>query len=220
VRDEQNRAFLEFLGDRGWWRTISQVHPDRGSDQWIAILREYAETNLITGEFERWMDSFASLYRLARWYDDYVHMFRGLELRSQQEVRRLLTPADDYSLSGSGFIAPTLHRTLRVGHNLVVRELLRAGVLHSETAQSLAYMPGRAVLDFLTTLGYPDLQKSEEIHQMLVKELGSVERASFGGDFDIPLILLALDPGLRDEVWAWANPDEPDPEPDIEEELV
>ena len=220
VRDEQNRAFLEFLQDRGWWRTISQVDPDHGPDQWMAILREYAETNQVSGLFERWMDSFASLYRLARWYDEYVHLFRGLQYRSQQEARHLLTPADDYSFSGSGFDAPTLHRTLRVGHNLVVRELLRVGVLRSETAQRMAYMPGRAVLDFLAELGHPDLQKSEEIHDMLVQELGSVERASFGGDFDIPLIMLALDPALREEVWAWAERDEPDPEPDIEEELV
>jgi hypothetical protein len=220
VRDEQNRGFLEFLQGRGWWKTISQVHPHHGADQWMAILREYAETNEVSGLFERWMDSFASLYRLAHWYDDYVHLFRGLQYRSQQEARLLLTPADDYSFNGSGFNAPTLHRTLRVGHNLVVRELLRAGVLRSEPAQSLAYMPGRAVLDFLAQLGYPDLQKSEEIHDMLVKELGSVERASFGGDFDIPLIMLALNPALRDEVWAWAGRDEPDEESDIEEELV
>jgi len=186
----------------------------------MAILREYAETNEVSGLFERWMDSFASLDRLAHWYDDYVHLFRGLQYRSQQEARLLLTPADDYSFNGSGFNAPTLHRTLRVGHNLVVRELLRAGVLRSEPAQSLAYMPGRAVLDFLAQLGYPDLQKSEEIHDMLVKELGSVERASFGGDFDIPLIMLALNPALRDEVWAWAGRDEPDEESDIEEGLV
>jgi hypothetical protein len=220
VRDEQNRGFLEFLRTRGWWKTISQVDPDRGADQWIAILREYADTNQISGEFERWMDSFASLYRIARWYDDYVHLFRGLQYRSQQEAWHLLTPADDTSLSGSGFNAPTLHRTLRVGHNLVVRELLRAGVLRSETAQRMAYMPGSVVLDFLAALGYPDLQTSEEIHEMLVQELGSVEQASFEGDFDIPLILLARDPVLRDEVWAWAERDEPDPEADIEEELV
>jgi hypothetical protein len=220
VRDEHNRAFLEFLRDRGWWATISQADPDRGAEQWMAILREYAETNQVSGVFERWMDSFPSLYRLARWYDEYVHLFRGLEYRSQQEARHLLTPADDASLSGSGFDAPTLHRTLRVGHNLVVRELLRTGVLRSGTAQRMAYMPGRAVLDFLAALGYPDLQKSEEIHELLVKELGSVERASFAGDFDIPLIMLALDPALRDEVWAWAGGDEPDPEHDTEEELV
>jgi hypothetical protein len=222
VRNEQNRAFLDFLHDRGWWHTISEVHPDQGAEQWMAILREYAQTNLISAEYEQWMDSFPRLYRLARWCDDYVALFRGLQYRSPQEARQLLTPAGDSSLSGSGFgfDAPTLHRTLRIGHNLVVRELLRAGVLHSETAQSMAYMPGAAVVELLGELGYPDLQDSQAIHDVLVKELGSVELASFGGDYDIPLILLAWNPSLCDAVWAWAERDESDGEVEIEEELV
>jgi hypothetical protein len=220
VRDEQNRAFLDFLHARGWWHTISQVHPDQGADQWMAILRDYAEANQVNGQFEQWMDSFPRLYRLARWCNEYIDLFRGLQYRNPQEARHLLTPAADSSLSGSGFDAPTLHRTLRVGHNLVVRELLRARVLCSETAQSMAYMPSRAVLDFMAELGYPDLERSEQIHQTLIDELGSVERASFGGDFDIPLILLAHGPALLDAVRAWGQQDASDEEFDTEEDIA
>lgn len=218
VRDQQNRSFLDFLHDRGWWHTISQVHPDRGAEEWMAILREYAETNQVSGEFEHWMDSFPSMYRLARWCDEYVELFRGLQFRSPHEARLLLTPATDTSLSGTGFDAPTLHRTLRVGHNLVIRELLRVGVLSSASAQSMAFMPGTAVLELLAELGHPGLEKSEHIHEVLVSELGSAELASFGGDFDIPLILLAANPALRDEVWTWAEREEP--ETDVDKELA
>ncbi|MEH6433836.1 sacsin N-terminal ATP-binding-like domain-containing protein [Massilia sp. DD77] len=210
VRDEQNRAFLDFLHSRGWWHTISQVHPDLGAEQWMGILREYAETNQVSGEFEQWMDSFPRLYRVARWCDEYVELFLGLERRSQQDARHLLTPAADASLSGSGFDAPTLHRTLRIGHNLVIRELLRAGVLHSEVAQSKAFMPGSSVLEFLAELGHPDLCTSEDIHQVLLEELGSPERASFGGDYDIPLVLLAQNPALQHAVLEWAEEDDGD----------
>lgn len=210
VRNEQNRAFLDFLHSRGWWETITLIHPDQGPDQWMLILREYAEASQVSAEFEQWMDSFPRLYRVARWYNDYVDLFLGLDQRSRQEARHLLTPGEDHSLSGSGIDAPTLRRTLHVGHNLVIRELLRAGVLQSEVAQGKAFMPGQAMLDFLAGIGYPNLDTSEEIHAMLVTELGSVERASFCGDYDIPLTLLAQDPALRHAVLAWAADNDED----------
>lgn len=205
IRDEQNRAFLEFLQTRGWWRTISDIHPDRGAEQWMNILREYAETNQVTGEFEQWMDSFPRLYRLARWCDEYVELFRGLQFRDKHEAKHLLTPATDASLSGSGFDAPTIHRTLRIGHNLVIRELLRVGVLNSDIAQSMAFMPGSAVLELLRQMGHEGLQTSEDIHQVIFDELDDPDLVSFGGDYDIPLILLANNPTLQQAVVDWAQ---------------
>lgn len=210
VRDEQNRGFLDFLHEHGWWETISQVDPDGGAEAWMAILREYAEASQVVGTFERWMDSFASLYRVARWCNEYVQLFQNLSLRSEREAAHLLTPAEDASLSGSGFDAPTLHRTLHIGHNLVIRELLRAGVLQPGVAERMAFMPGNAVRELLAGMGHTDLESSEEIHDLLVDEFGSPELASFGGDYDIPLIMLALDPALREEAQAWADVADPD----------
>ena len=205
VRNEQNRAFLEFLHDKGWWETISFVHPDTGAEAWMGILRQYAETNQVSGEFEQWMDSFPRLYRMARWCDEYVALFRGLDYRDAKSAAALLTPATDASLSGSGFDAPTLHRTLRLGHNLVIRELLRAGVLTKEVAQAKAFMPGRTVLQFLAQMGHSGIETSEGIHAVLVSELGSAADASFDGDYDIPLLLLAGNPALQREVVQWAE---------------
>lgn len=205
VKDEQNRGFLDFLYSRGWWSTITEVHPDHGAEQWMNILREYADQNTVTGEYEHWMDSFPRLYRLARWCTEYVELFRGLQFRDAREARSLLTPASDSSLSGSGFEAGTLHRTLRFGHNLVIRELLRAQVLNSNVAQSMAFMPSRGVLDLLAQMGHAEPETSEQIHALLVEQLGDEELATFCGDYDIPLILLANDEGLRQEVVAWKD---------------
>lgn len=203
AKDEQHRGFLDFLKTRGWWLTIAEVHPDHGAEQWMNILREYAETNHLSGDFEQWMDSFPRLYRLARWCDDYIELFRGLQLRNQDEAMHLLTPAADSSLSGSGFDAPTIHRTLRMGHSLVIRELLRAGVLNSKVAQSMAFMPKRAVIDLLKEMGYVELKSSNDIYNLLVNELEDSELACFGGDYDIPLIVLADNPNLQQEVVDW-----------------
>lgn len=203
VKDEQNRGFLDFLYSRGWWSTISEVHPDHAPEQWMNILREYADQNAVSGEYEHWMDSFPRLYRLARWCSEYVELFRGLQFRDEVEARSLLTPASDASLSGSGFEAPTLHRTLKLGHNLVIRELLRAQVLSSRVAQSMAFMPSRNVLELLMQMGHADLETSEHIHALLVEHLGDEDLASFCGDYDIPLILLANDETLQQEVVAW-----------------
>jgi hypothetical protein len=205
VRDEQNRRFLEFLNTKGWWETISFVHPDTGAKAWMDILRQYAEANQVSGEFEQWLDSFPRLYRMARWCDEYVELFLGLEYRDAKSAAVLLTPATDASLSGSGFNAPTLHRTLRLGHNLVIRELLRASVLKSEVAQAKAFMPSQAVLKFFAQMGHPEIKTSEGIHGLLVSKLGSVAGASFDGDYDIPLLLLAGNPELQREVVQWAK---------------
>ncbi|WP_429295030.1 hypothetical protein [Paraburkholderia sp. CI3] len=205
VRDAQNRGFLDFLEQRGWWYTISQLDPDSAAEEWMAILREYAETTHVSNEFELWMDCFPRLYRVARWFETYVELFRGLQYRDAREAAHLLTPATDASLSGSGIDAATLSGTLRVGHHLVIRELLRAGVLDTEVAQSMAFMPGKSVCALLDAMGHIGLDTSAKIHEALVDELGDVDRASFCGDFDIPLILLAHDAGLQRDVVRWST---------------
>jgi len=204
VRDEQNRGFLDFLYTHGWWETISRVDPHSGAEKWMGILREYADTSQVVGLFERWMDSFASLYRVARWFDDYVHLFRSLHYRDMNEARHLLTPASDSSLSGSDLEAATLHRTLHIGHNLVIRELLRAGVLRSGVADRMAFMPGYAVSELLVRMGYAHIESSEEIHDILLSEFCDSSMANFCGDYDIPLILLAQNPELQHEALEWA----------------
>lgn len=204
VSDEQNRAFLDFLDRRGWWSTIWNCHPHTHAEAWMNILKQYAEGTEVTGEYEFWMDSFPRLYRIARWCNEYVELFLGLDLRDAKMVSSFLTPASDSSLSGSGLDAPTLHRTLHWGHHLVVRELLRAGVLDSPVAESMAFMPRKRVREYFVAMGYGQPQSSAEIHSILKAELDDSSHANLCGDYDIPLILLATNPKLRDAVHLWS----------------
>jgi hypothetical protein len=129
---------LDFLGSKGWWQTICEVHPDVGAEAWMDILRAYGEGSTDT-LFELWMDSFPRLYRIARWLDTYVHLFQTLDRRDSKLAKFLLSPASDPSLSGSGIEAPTLSGMLRLGQHLVIRELLRLEVLSSDVARELAF---------------------------------------------------------------------------------
>ena len=88
----------------------------------------------------------------------------------------------------------------------MVRELLRAGVLHSPVAQGMAYTPSQSVRGFLNELiqngadfSDDDLSKSEQIFEAISRELNA-EDATFFGDYDIPLIVLSKDKELQKRV--------------------
>jgi len=204
VTDQQHRGFLDFLGSKGWWHTICEVHPDSGAEAWMDILRAYGEGQQTEVLFEMWMDSFPRLYRIARWLDSYVHLFQTLDHRDSKLAKFLLTPASDPSLSGSGIEAPTLSNMLRLGQHLVIRELLRQGILSTDVARELAYAPRSAVLELMSRLGYPNLNNSNQIYSVLVEELGE-EAACFCGSYDIPLQLVATNNEARREAEQWAE---------------
>ena len=106
----------------------------------------------------------------------------------------LLTPLADATLQGGGVSAPALNRTLRMGRHLVIRELLRLGIIRSAIAFPYAFMPSRGVCQLVSSLALGgDANSSAGIYQSLANILGE-EAATFEGDFDIPLRILAYDP--------------------------
>jgi hypothetical protein len=201
VTDAQNKGFLEYLHARGWWAIICEGSPDLNAEGWMGILREYGEIQDDSPLFEQWMDLFPRLYRIARWLDVYVHVFSTVDLREPGQTRSLLAPGADETLSGSGIDAPTLRGMLRLGQHLIIRELLRAGLLGGPVANSLAYMPTDSLCSMMEEMGYERPATSQEIYRVLVDELGE-EAAQFGGAYDIPLHLVAVDPSLRARVLA------------------
>ena len=85
-----------------------------------------------------------------------------------------------------------------LGQHLVVRELLRAGTLKSDTAQSLAYMPNFRVRALFTQIGYPSPDTGLAISKILRRALG--DRSGLHGDYDIPLLILAGSSDLQGRV--------------------
>lgn len=198
TRDFQNRGFIDFTDSKGWWPIFCNVRPQDNSDAWISILKGYAEQPNADEKYIRWMDCFPSLYRIARWMEAYSHVFLSLDLRTPHELAAYLAPNEDPVLDGSDILAPSLRNSLRLGQHLVVRELLRAGALKSDTAQSLAYMPNFRVRTLFTQIGYPSPETGMAISQILRSALG--DRAGFHGDYDIPLLILAGSTDLQARV--------------------
>ena len=178
--------------------------PEEGAEAWMNILREYGEAQQLDTLYEQWMDSFPRMYRIARWLDTYVHLFQTLDLRDSVLAKFLLSPASDTSLSGSGLEAPTLSGMLRLGQHLVIRELLRLGVLKSDIARQQAFAPQSAVLDLMHRLGYDGLSSSNDIYDALEGALGQ-DKVCFEGAFDIPLQLIISNAKACGEAEDWAQ---------------
>jgi hypothetical protein len=198
TRDFQNRGFIDFSDSKGWWTIFCNIRPQDDPEAWMDILKSYATQPTADEKYIRWMDCFPSLYRIAHWMDEYKHIFLSLNQRTVKEMAGYLTPNEDPVLDGSDIYAPSLRSSLRLGQHLVVRELLRAGALKSEAAQSLAYMPSFRVKALFAQIGYPSPENSMEISKILKDALG--DRAAFCGDYDIPFIILAASNELQRQV--------------------
>lgn len=195
VDASQNRGFIDALITKDWWNVFCNVRPQDNPEGWMNVLKEYGESQVESEKYALWMDSFPRLYRIARWLEVYVHVFLSLD---QRAPTRLLAPGADPALSGSGIDAPALTSSLRLGQHVVIRELLRAGALQSDTAKRLAYMPVQRVKNLLERIGYPSVERSDDIYELLTESLGN--HAWFSGNYDIPLLVLAENPGLQREV--------------------
>jgi hypothetical protein len=191
VKDSQNRGFIQSLDDKGWWSVFCNVNPDHdGVEKWINVLKEYCEKQIDDEEYSLWMDNFARLFRIARWLEMYVHVFRTIDQRTENEFGSVLNPSADSIFQGDDDLsAPSLNRSLKKGQNLVIRELLRIKVLDSYEAKRRAFIPSFGVRQLFVKLGYAEPESSEDIYQILVDS--GLDDPTFGGDFDIPLRIIA-----------------------------
>ena len=142
------------------------------------------------------------MYQLAYWLDQYVDLFEGIRFRTSQQLdpNLFLKPLTDPCLQGGGWGAPPLDRTMKFGVHLVIRELLRQKVIENPDAHGLAYMPVKRVLQLFDAIGLSLTdESSRSIWTVLVRAIGP-EGAMFGGDFDIPLLVLAEDNVLLNRI--------------------
>ncbi len=194
TREEQHRNFVRECQERGWWEIFAGSDPQEKPERWMNIIEEYAEAH-DDEEWAQWLAQFPKLYRLRRWLDDYITLFLSIDrFQEQFTLDTILAPRTNPYFQGGGIDAPPLTRTLKVGSHLVIRELLHHGVLQKPLAVAHAYAPISRVQEFFGAFDV-SIETSEEIHQLLTEHLGE-DRATFGGDYDIPLRIISADDSL------------------------
>lgn len=202
AQPEQHRKFLERCEQRGWL----DVFADRTQDaqRWMDILDEFLD-DPFDQRYYQWMKWFVEIFQLSRWLGEYVEAFLNVnQLSRNVSLDAILAPRTSALFSGGGPDGPALTRTLGIGACFVMRELTRKDVIRQPHLHAYCYVPSQSVLSVLEKLGCnmrsaPPPDQSQQIYRFLEQHLGP-ERATFGRTFDLPLLALAGDPRLQQDL--------------------
>jgi hypothetical protein len=199
---EQHRGFLRRCDREGWLEMFARS--DRDPSNWIRWVDVFLDGQIDESRFLQWMKQFVGIYQLSRHLDDYVAAFLAIErLRHPFALTQVTNTRASAVFQGGGVSAPPLSRVLGMGQCFVLRELVRRGVLTNTHAHPHCFVPVARVRRMLLQMGCDELSQrqrpwewSRSIHRFLVGHLGAVA-ATFYGDFDIPLQVIAEDAGLQ-----------------------
>tara|TARA_R110001583_G_scaffold158496_1_gene310431 strand:- start:14694 stop:22307 length:7614 start_codon:yes stop_codon:yes gene_type:complete len=202
----QHRQFIENCYRRGWWEVFTDPKHTQRFDDWMGVLDQYIDQQVDQQEYEQWMLRFPIIYKLSRHLDDYVELFLGLErYPGDFDLELALMPMADPNQQGGGISAPALVKSLGIGANFVIRELIRHGITDSQPLRQHAYVPTKKVTQLLFEMGCIELgwksglKASPAISSFLIRHIGA-EKSRFCGDFDIPLRLVAQDWELQQKL--------------------
>ncbi len=206
VRPEQHRTFIENCQRRGWWEVFTDPQPAQRCEEWMGVLDEFIDNQVDQQEYEQWMIRFLIIYKLCRHLDYYAELLCELKrYRRDFDLELVLTPLADCDQQGGGISAPPLGRTLGMGANFVIRELIRSKIIDSPYLRKHAYVPYKRVRRLFYEMGcknieeVPRLKASPIIFEFLTENLGA-EKSSFCGDFDIPLRIVSESWELQQEL--------------------
>ena len=201
AQEGQHRRFIEQGWDQGWWQELAGSRPPDGVELWLNRLDRWSAPDEVDQTFLPWRRTFVDLYTVARWLDEYVEVIRALPRivreRGAISLNDVLRPSFSPVIMPLGLDAAPLSRSLGIGTNWTIREMLRQGVYEAQDADRMApycWAPSQRVRGLLNALGADvgeraDNEASRAIHRFVVSHLGA-ERARFIGDFDLPLQLI------------------------------
>ncbi|MEQ8226144.1 MAG: hypothetical protein ABRQ37_27770, partial [Candidatus Eremiobacterota bacterium] len=201
----QNRTFIEHCNNYGWMDTFSE--PDIKADDWIKILEDYLDNPNLDGKYYQWIKQFISIYQLARWLDEYVNSFIGIDkIQKSLTIDQIASPNANPFFQGGGPSAPSLTKTLGIGICFVIRELTRLRIIKNEFLYPHCYVPSKSVRAVLSMIGCNGLEVnsipkaflSERIYQFLKENIGK-EKATFDMSFDLPLIIISRNENLQNK---------------------
>ena len=201
TQDGQHRSFIEAGCREGWWPELAGSRPPDDVQSWLERLERWSAPEQFDQRYLLWRRTFVDLYAVARWLDEY----REIALK----LPRIIEDHGVISLNGAlqpSYWAPAMrlcidaapiNRSLGIGMNWMIREMLRHGVYEPRDEGLMApycWAPSQRVRELLNALGadvglWADKEASWAIHEFVVEHIG-VDHARFSGDFDLPLQLI------------------------------
>ena len=201
TRGQQHRSFVEHGWGEGWWQNLAEFKPSDNVEPWINRLESWSDETQFDQSFNLWRRMFVDLYTVAKWLDEYIEVMvklpRVIKDRGPISLREALRP--NYFTPLELDAAP-LNKSLGIGMNWMIREMLRQGAYQKEDSKFLApycWASSQRVRKLLNAVGanigdWADRDASWVIHEFIVENLGD-DRARFNGDFDLPLQLITME---------------------------
>jgi hypothetical protein len=196
----QHRGFIDAAWKAGWWQEIATSPPPDDIGPWLARLEDWASPDLIDQSFVPWRRMFVDLYTIARHLPAYIAVFERLPeiVRDKGQVGflELLQPAQSSVYARMSLEAAPIRRSLGIGVNWLIRELLRLGVYGAGDTNILApygFAATRRLRNLLSRLGHvipsAEPESSAGIYGFIAGTLDAAS-AAFCGDLDLPLQLI------------------------------
>ena len=198
TQDQQHRSFIEHGSSEGWWQDLAESKPPDDVEPWIKRLKSWSESTQFDQSFHLWRRMFVDLYTVARWLDEYIELVvklpRVIEDLGSISLREALQPSFFKPIE---LDAAPVNKSLGIGMNWMIREMLRQGAYQKKDSKFLApycWASSQRVRDLLNPMGanigaWADKDASRVIHEFIVEHLDD-DRARFDGDFDLPLQLI------------------------------
>ncbi len=203
TRDGQHRSFIEAGWDE-WWDELACSNPPDEFGPWIKRLEDWCTADRFSQAYHQWERTFVDLYSIARWLDQYVKLVLDLPGIVKEYERppldNILRPSYSPFVQRLGLEAAPIDRSLGIGANWLIRELLRMRVYDGDGAASIlapyCWAPSQRVRKFLTTLDprlelSADSSSSMRIYDFVGSCLDD-DRVLFFGDCDLPMQIVTL----------------------------
>lgn len=211
---QQARHFLRDFEDRGW---LAQLADNDAPSEWFRILDEYLEQDSQRSMYYHYMNQFLAYYQVARWLPNYVRAFEavtrpGVNLKNLGQITEITNLRTSHIFEGAtGFDAPPCYVTMGKGSHFVLREVIRSRIKQAEANHETykvnpqlsqqAFVPSLAVLRLLEDItgdySWTEAPSSREAYMLQSKRISTLltehlgpERATFDGNYDIPLLAL------------------------------
>jgi hypothetical protein len=201
TQDEQHRGFIEAGYREGWWQELSESRPPDEVRSWLERLERWSAPGQFDQQYLIWRRTFVDLYAVARWLEEYreitVKLPRIIEEHGVVSLNGALQPSYWPPAMRLSIDAAPINRSLGIGINWMIREMLRHDAFESRDESLMApysWSPSLRVRTLLNELGadigeFADKEASRTIYEFLVEHIG-IDCARFNGDFDLPLQLI------------------------------